>query len=305
MANDDQPAVMIRYRLRPDQIEPNLELLGAVYAELESRPLDGLGWTTFQLEDGVSFVDFVRPGGPPGALSQRDAFRRYRSTLDERCDEPPVLMSLREVGSVGFPSPAAPTGPTGPLRVAIIAGSTRPGRKADAVAAWVHGIAADRDDATFEVVDIADHALPLLDESMPPMAGRYEHAHTRAWAATIDAFDAYVFVTPEYNHSTSAALKNAIDFLFAEWNDKAAGFVAYGAAGGTRAVKHLRLILAELKVAGVRSDVTLSLDTDWQDYTDPSSFTPHKDHADSLAAMLDELVAWSTALKTVRTHARA
>src|SRR6202165_5725257 len=148
------------------------------------------------------------------------------------------------------------------LKVAIIIGSTRPGRKAEAVAHWVHDIAAKRSDASFEVVDIATFDLPLLDEAFPPSMGQYAQPHTKAWAAKIATFDAFVFVTPEYNHSTSGALKNAIDYLFAEWNNKAAGFVSYGAAGGARAVEHLRLVMGELMVADTRAQVALPLITD-------------------------------------------
>ncbi|MEA3046544.1 MAG: hypothetical protein QOJ53_876, partial [Sphingomonadales bacterium] len=139
------------------------------------------------------------------------------------------------------------------LKIAIIVGSTRPGRKADTVARWVFDIAARRGDASFEIVDIADFDLPLLDEALPPSMGQYSQPHTKAWAEKIAGFDAFVFVTPEYNHSTSGALKNAIDYLFREWNDKAAGFVGYGSTGGTRAVEHLRGIMGEIKVADVRA----------------------------------------------------
>jgi NAD(P)H-dependent FMN reductase len=135
------------------------------------------------------------------------------------------------------------------LKVAIVTGSTRPGRHNDAVAQWVYGIAKARTDAEFELVDIADYNLPLLDEPMSPLLGQYTHEHTKAWSKKIASFDAYVFVTPEYNHSTSGALKNALDYLYREWNNKAAGFVSYGGAGGVRAVEHLRLVLAELMVA--------------------------------------------------------
>src|SRR2546427_5170476 len=127
------------------------------------------------------------------------------------------------------------------LKIAIILGSTRPGRNGEAVAKWVHEIAGKRSDAEFELVDIRDYNLPLLDEPMPPIMGQYSKPHTKAWAAKIGSFDGYVFVAPEYNHGISGALKNAIDFLFAEWNNKAAGFVSYGGAGGARAVEHLRL----------------------------------------------------------------
>ncbi len=138
------------------------------------------------------------------------------------------------------------------VKIGIIVGSTRPGRKAEAVARWVHGIAQKRGDAEFEVVDIQDFDLPLLDEPVPPSMGQYSKPHTKAWAAKIATFDAYVFVTPEYNHGTSGALKNAIDFCTQEWNNKAAGFVGYGSAGGVRAVEQLRLVMGELQVADVR-----------------------------------------------------
>ena len=92
----------------------------------------------------------------------------------------------------------------------LIIGSTRPGRKAEDVARWVYGIAAKRSDASFAVVDIATFDLPLLDEALPPSMGQYAQPHTKAWAAKIATFDAFVFVTPEYNHSTSGALKNAL-----------------------------------------------------------------------------------------------
>src|SRR5262249_8848401 len=109
------------------------------------------------------------------------------------------------------------------LSVAIVTGSTRPGRHNEAVARWVHRLASPRTDAAFALLDIADYELPLLDERIAPSAGRYEHQHTKRWAETIASFDAFVFVTPEYNHSTSGALKNAIDFVYREWNNKAAG----------------------------------------------------------------------------------
>lgn len=185
------------------------------------------------------------------------------------------------------------------LKVAIITGSTRPGRKSEAVARWVFDVAAKRSDATFEVVDIEAFELPLLDEAAPPIMNKYEKPHTKAWAAKIAAFDAFVFVTPEYNHSTSGALKNAIDFLYREWNDKAAGFVGYGGQGGTRAVEHLRQVMGELKVADVRSQVALSLHTDFENF---STLKPRPQQEAAVNAMLDDLVSWSAAMQTVRTR---
>jgi NAD(P)H-dependent FMN reductase len=183
------------------------------------------------------------------------------------------------------------------IRLAIVIGSTRPGRKAEAVARWVHGIATKRGDAEFELVDIKDFDLPLLDEPVPPAMGRYSHPHTKAWAAKIASFDAYVFVTPEYNHAPPGALKNAIDYLYREWNNKAAGFVGYGSAGGTRAVEQLRLIMGELQVADVRAQVSLSLFTDFVNF---ETFNPAASHEKSVHAMLDQVIAWGTALKTLR-----
>jgi NAD(P)H-dependent FMN reductase len=128
--------------------------------------------------------------------------------------------------------------------------------------------------------------------------GQYTKPHTKAWAAKIDSLDGYVFVTAEYNHSTSGALKNAIDFLYQEWNNKAAGFVSYGAAGGTRAVEHLRLVMGELQVADVSAQVALSLHSD---FTNFSQFTPAPHQAQAVGTVLDQVVAWSGALAALRS----
>jgi NAD(P)H-dependent FMN reductase len=182
-------------------------------------------------------------------------------------------------------------------RIAIIVGSTRPGRNGAAVADWVFEQAKKRTDAEFELVDLIDHTLPHLDEAVPPSLGLYAQEHTKEWAATISSFDGFVFVTPEYNHTTSGVLKNAIDYLYAEWNNKAAGFVSYGSAGGVRAVENLRLIMGELQVADVRAQVAFSLATDFENY---SVFQPNEYHLPNLTAMLDQLVSWSNALAAVR-----
>jgi NAD(P)H-dependent FMN reductase len=183
------------------------------------------------------------------------------------------------------------------LRVAIILGSSRPGRKGEPVAKWVYEIAMKRSDAEFEFVDIRDFNLPHLDEPMPASLGQYSRPHTLAWAAKINSFDAYVFVTPEYNHSTSGALKNAIDFLYREWNNKVAGFVSYGGVGGVRAVEHLRLIMAELSVATVRTQVALSLFTDFENF---SVFQPGARQERAVNTMLDQVIGWGAALKLYR-----
>lgn len=183
------------------------------------------------------------------------------------------------------------------LKIAIIIGSTRPNRIGESVGKWAFELAQKRTDAEFELVDLRDFNLPLLDEPVPPSQGKYSKAHTKAWAAKVASFDAYVFITPEYNHSVPGSLKNALDFVYKEWNNKAAGFVAYGSAGGTRAVEHLRLILAELQVATVRNQVSLSLFTDFENYT---TFKPDPRHEKSLTGVLDQVVAWGGAMKTLR-----
>jgi NAD(P)H-dependent FMN reductase len=183
-------------------------------------------------------------------------------------------------------------------KIAIILGSTRPGRNGEAVAKWVLDIAKQRSDAEYELVDLLDYNLPHLDEAMPPSMGQYSQPHTKKWAEKIGSFDGFVFVTPEYNHSTSGALKNAIDFLSAEWNNKAAGFVSYGAVGGARAVEHLRLVMGELQVADVRNQVALSLFTDFANF---SEFTPAAHQVDTVNTMLDQVVAWSAALAPLRS----
>jgi NAD(P)H-dependent FMN reductase len=118
-----------------------------------------------------------------------------------------------------------------------------------------------------------------------------------SWAERINSFDGYVFVTPEYNHGICGALKNAIDYVYREWNNKAAGFVGYGSAGGARAVEHLRLVMAEVQVPTVRSQVALSLFTDFENYT---KFKPAAHHDKSVNQMLDQLIARSSALKALR-----
>ena len=183
------------------------------------------------------------------------------------------------------------------IRVGVILGSTRPGRNGEAVAKWVFENAQKHGNAEYELVDIADFNLPLLDEPVPPSYGQYSKDHTKRWAEKIGSFDAYVFVAPEYNHGISGALKNAIDFLFAEWNNKAAGFVSYGSAYGARAVEHLRGVCGEIKIADVRTQVLLSLFTDFENFR---QFKPDARHIATLNTLLDEVVGWGTALKQFR-----
>jgi NAD(P)H-dependent FMN reductase len=187
-------------------------------------------------------------------------------------------------------------------RIGIILGSTRPNRNGEQVAKWVYDIASRRSDAEFELVDLRDYPLPHLDEPLPPSLGQYQNEHTKQWADKIASFDGFIFVTPEYNHSTSGVLKNAIDYLYAEWNNKAAGFVSYGAVGGARAAEHLRLVAGELQMADVRQQVALSLLTEFENF---SVFKPGDYNRAALDTLLDQVVAWSTALAPLRQPAAA
>jgi NAD(P)H-dependent FMN reductase len=183
------------------------------------------------------------------------------------------------------------------LKIAVILGSTRPGRNGKAVADWVVEKASARTGADYELVDLADHPLPHIDEAIPPSLGQYAGEHTKAWASLIGGFDGFIFVTPEYNHSTSGVLKNAIDYLYGEWNNKAAAFVSYGSLGGARAIEHLRAIASELQIAHVRQQLSFSLFTDFENFSD---FKPGPQHDDAATALFDQLESWTQAMKTTR-----
>lgn len=177
------------------------------------------------------------------------------------------------------------------LNIGIILGSTRQGRVSPQVGEWVKGIADQRGDANYEIVDIAEYNLPFLgttDGTEPGIA---------AWNEKLASLDGFVFIVQEYNHSISGALKNAIDFAREVWYNKAAGIVSYGSTGGARAAEHLRGILAEQQVADVRTHPTLSLFTDFENMAE---FKPQEMHQNNVNTMLDEVNAWSGALKTLR-----
>lgn len=185
-------------------------------------------------------------------------------------------------------------------KIAIVTGSTRPGNVNTGVAQWVLAQAQLRGDADYELVDIADFNLPLLDEPFPAAYQNYQNDHTKAWSAKINEFDGFVFIAGEYNHSVQPALANALSYLNAEWANKAAGIVGYGSAMGARAAEHLRGILSELQVAHVQKTGLFSLFTDFKDF---SEFAPTDLQAESITPMLDQLVPWTQAMKSVREAA--
>ena len=190
------------------------------------------------------------------------------------------------------------------LKIAVVIGSTRPGRNGETVAGWVMEQAASRTAAEYELLDLADYPLPHLDEPVSAKAGPdlYSKDHTKAWANTIAGYDGFVFVTPEYNHSTSGVLKNAIDFLYHEWTNKAAAFVSYGAVGGARAIEHLRGVMSELQVAHVQQQLSFSMFTDFENFTE---FRPAELHASAAQVLFDQLETWAGAMRSVREAALA
>lgn len=183
------------------------------------------------------------------------------------------------------------TGGNEMLKIGIVLGSTREGRVSPQVGKWVKELADKRGDAEYEIIDIADFKLPLLGEPGGDASG------AAAWSAKINGCDGFVFIVQEYNHSITGALKNALDYLREEWNNKAAGIVSYGSVGGARATEHLRGILSELLVAHVRVHPALSLFTDFENGT---VFKPADVQVDSVNQMLDQVIPWTTALKTIR-----
>jgi NAD(P)H-dependent FMN reductase len=191
------------------------------------------------------------------------------------------------------------------MKIAIIVGSTRPGRKGSIVGRWVHDQALQRDDVSwkvdFDLVELEDFDLPLLQEPMVPAAADrdYETPQTRRWSEKIDSYDGFVFVTPEYNHGVPAALKNAVDVLGPEWAHKAVAFVSYGANGGVRAVEQWRVILANLMVSDVRAQVALMAFDDWKD----GEFKPIARREEELTTTLDQLVEMTEAVRTPRVEA--
>lgn len=181
------------------------------------------------------------------------------------------------------------------MKIGIVIGSIREGRKGSSVGEWVHSHAGRRDDASFEVLDLKAFDVPLLTSNVEPGGGKrvYESPQVREWSAAVDACDAFVFVTPEYNHGVPGAFKNAYDSLGPEWVGKPVAFVSYGGAGGVRAVEHWRTVVANFQQFGVRAQVALSTNTEWTD----GELRPHDRHVAELDALLDMLIAATTKLR--------
>ena len=181
----------------------------------------------------------------------------------------------------------------------IIVGSTRPGRVGPSVASWIAERAREHGGFDVQVTDLAELGLPIYDEPHHPRLRKYVHQHTKDWSALVDASDAFVFVIPEYNFGFNAATKNAIDYLFAEWQHKPAGIVSYGGvSAGTRATQMLKQVLTALKIMPVPEAVNIPFVA--QHLDEDKRFKPTELMDASATAMLDEIAAWSGALATLR-----
>lgn len=174
------------------------------------------------------------------------------------------------------------------MKIGIVGGSVREGRKSEAIAQWVLDIANQRDDAEFEYLDVASFNIPLLTSPTHPMmaGGNYDSDEVNAWARAVGACDAFIFVTPEYNHAVPGAFKNAVDSLGQEWVGKVIGFIGYGSVGGVRAIENWRQIIANFQMVDVRAEVNLSLFTDF----DEDGFAPDERRAEEVGAVLDQVV---------------
>ncbi len=185
------------------------------------------------------------------------------------------------------------------LSLKIILASTRPDRKGPAVASWIFNHASAMNEFDTELLDLAKINLPFLDEPQLPRLKKYTREHTRNWSRVIESADAFILVTAEYNHGYPAPLKNALDYLYHEWNYKPVAFVSYGGiAGGTRAVQQLKQVVAAQKMTPVTEAVTIPFIAE---HMDENGRFPGSDSFDAAAKkMLVELAAWAAALSGLR-----
>ncbi len=185
------------------------------------------------------------------------------------------------------------------IKIKILTGSVRPGRFNTQPANWIYEIAKGRTDIHVELLDVASLNLPLLDEPVPPSQRQYTKTHTKEWSKIIDNADGFIFVTPEYNHSFSPVLKNAIDYLWFEWHHKPVSYVSYGSlAGGSRAVEHLRSIAAETKMYDLREQILLP--NYWEHLDEEGKYQFTDRHVHAANGILDDLIFWAKTMKAAR-----
>ena len=178
----------------------------------------------------------------------------------------------------------------------VVIASTRPGRIGPAFARWFVARAEQHGEFEIEVIDLAEVALPFMDEPHHPRLAKYQHQHTKDWSASVSRADAFVFVTPEYNYGYNAVLKNALDYLHTEWADKALGFVSYGGvAAGTRSVQQLKQVVTALRMVPVVEAVNVPFAAQFLD--DAREVRPNDIMNSSADAMLAELARMTTRLR--------
>lgn len=181
----------------------------------------------------------------------------------------------------------------------VIICSTRPNRVGPAVARWFLEFAKQHGKFNAQLIDLADFDLPIYNEPQHPASGVYQHMHTKAWAASVAAADAYIFVTPEYNYCPPPSLTNALNYVYKEWNYKPCGFVSYGGvSGGLRAVQAAKLQVTTLKMMPMMEGVAIPMVAKQLDETGHFQTNELIDH--SAGVLLDELLRWSNALSTMR-----
>jgi NAD(P)H-dependent FMN reductase len=189
-------------------------------------------------------------------------------------------------------------------KIAVILGSTRQNRFGEKPARWIFDELKKRPGIEAEFIDLRDYRIPFYDHPASPsyMQGPFGDETTRAFTRKIAEADGFIIVAPEYNRGYSAELKNAIDHVYGEWNNKPVAFVSYGAVGGGRAVEQLRLVAIELQMAPIRQGVHIFFDLYMSIMNDtvpvdPAKFAPVQQSADT---MLDQLIWWTKALKAAR-----
>lgn len=188
------------------------------------------------------------------------------------------------------------------LRLNVVIASTRPGRVGKPVGDWFHGYAGKHGGFDVHLADLAEFDLPVYNEPQHPRLQQYQHEHTKRWAASVDAADAYVFVVPEYNYGPSPALLNALNYVYIEWCYKPAGFVSYGGiSGGIRSVQTTKLTLTTLKVVPILEQVMIPMVSQ---HIEDGTFRPTDIHEQSAGMMLDELQRWAEALVPLRAASR-
>ncbi len=186
--------------------------------------------------------------------------------------------------------------------ISIIVGSTRPNRFSEKPAQWIFELAQKRSDMTTELLDLRDYPLPFYDEPTSPsmIKGEYPNAMAQTWARKIATSDGFIIVTPEYNHGYPAVLKNALDYVYREWNNKTVGFISYGGVGGARAIEQLRQVAVELQMAPIRTSIHIP----WSTYmeTTKQGIRALDEFYEKAEQLLTQLLWWAAALKAARAR---